>query len=155
MASIQIAPTPTLIQQQPQPKQSFSTDVIIRSIKILDIGYITVIYFTLGFLISVGISKLLGDFNAEVENKKSTLRLFLEIVGHIWLIGVLVYIARNVVELIPFPLNGVLGFEHKRVKELGNAAVFTFVLLFFQAQLRSKLELLQKRLVGSVPPAKK
>jgi hypothetical protein len=89
---------------------------------------------------------MLGPFDAKKAASKSTARLILEVVLHIWTIGVLVYIARNVVELIPFPLNGVHGFEHKRVKELSNAAVFTFVTLFFQKNLRARMEYTYERI---------
>lgn len=126
-------------------------DIILRSIKIIDIGYIAVIYFTLAFFISGSIDKWLGKFDKKSEEtaRKSTLRLAAEVILHIWCIGVIVYIARNVVEHIPFPLDGLRGFEHKRVKELSNAAVFTFIMLFFQKHLRNKLEYLYERVFGS------
>jgi hypothetical protein len=122
-------------------------ELIIRSIKVIDIGYIAVIYFTLAFFISGSIDKWLGKFEAKA--RKSTLRLAAEVILHIWCIGVIVYIVRNIVERIPFPLNGIRGFEHRRVKELSNAAVFTFVMLFFQKHLRHKLEYLYERVFGS------
>lgn len=120
-------------------------ELVIRSIKVVDIGYIAVIYFCLAFFLSALYDKVLGKFDTLAADKKSTITLFAEVIVHIWCIGITVYIVRNLVELIPFPLNGVYGFEHKRVKELSNAAVFTFILLFFQKHLREKLDYLYVR----------
>ena len=36
-----------------KPKQTLKEDLIIRGIKIIDIGYITILYFILGFLVSI------------------------------------------------------------------------------------------------------
>jgi len=62
-----------------------------------------------------------------------------ECIGHIYLCGIVVYFTRNVVERVPFPLDGVAGFVHGKVKELTNAAVFTFVFMYYQKNLRDKL----------------
>jgi hypothetical protein len=136
----------------------FKQDIILRSIKILDIGYITIIYFTLGFFLSIYVNDTLGTFDPEEAEKKSNVRLFAESVFHIWMIGVTVYIARNLVEKIPFPLEGVQGFVHKKVKELSNAAVFTLVFILYQQHLRDKLLFVSKRMFhkkdGKAPASK-
>lgn len=123
-------------------------DVLMRSIKIIDIGYITVIYFLLGFYISVYVDHKLGEFDEQAAKNKSTLRLTVECMVHIYLIGVLVYVMRNVVEKIPFPLDGYKGFVHLKVKEVTNATVFVFIFLIFQYHLRKKLDYLRKRIFG-------
>lgn len=123
-------------------------EVVIRGIKILDIGYIASIYFLLAFGIAAAMDRMLGPFDTYAARKKSTPRLLLETMVHIWVSGVIIYLARNVVEKVPFPLDGVYGFEHKRVKELGNGAVFTFIFLFFSYNLRKRLEFLYQRVVG-------
>jgi len=71
--------------------------------------------------------------------KKTTRRLMTECIAHIWLCGIIVYLTWNVVERVPFPLDGVAGFAHGKVKELTNAAVFTFVFMYYQKNLRDKL----------------
>lgn len=118
-----------------------------RLIKIADIGYITVLYFLIAFFLSTWVDvRLLGPFKPEVAAQKSTHRLLGECILHIYLIGILIYITRNMVELIPSPFNGIQGFEHLRVKELTNAAVFTFIFLFYQRHLREKLVFLGDRI---------
>lgn len=121
------------------------TDLTIRGIKMLDIGYIAALYFLLAFGIAVVMDRILGPYDTLAAEKRSTARLLAEAVVHIWVSGVIIYIARNLVELVPFPLDGVYGFEHKRVKELTNGAVFTFIFLFFSYNLRKRLEYLYQR----------
>jgi len=123
-------------------------DLLMRTIKIIDIGYVTVIYFFLGFYLSIYVDHKLGEFDEAAADKKSTWRLTLECIVHIYLIGVLVYVMRNVVEKIPFPLDGYKGFVHLKVKEVTNATVFVFIFLIFQYHLRKKLDYLRKRIMG-------
>ncbi len=111
-----------------------------RFIKILDIGYVTLIYFLLAIVIAVLMDKLYGEYNEKDESKKSTLRKTLDLVGMIWLNGVIIYIARNIVPLIPSPFNNINGFKHSRLKELESAYVFDFVLIYTQKNLVKRMD---------------
>jgi len=111
-----------------------------RFIKILDIGYVTLIYFLLAIVIAVLMDKLYGEYNEKDESKKSTLRKTIDLVGMIWLNGVIIYIARNIVPLIPSPFNNINGFKHSRLKELESAYVFDFVLIYTQKNLVKRME---------------
>lgn len=115
-------------------------EAIIRSLKILDIGYITVIYFVIGITLAKLFDKLYGKFDKKQEESKSLLQQTLELIGMMWISGVVIYIVKNLVELIPSPVDGMYGFEHLRVKELKNATVFAFVFLFFQTYFKDKLQ---------------
>lgn len=121
-------------------------DLVLRGIKIIDIGYITTIYFFIAILVARTIDKTLGPYDKDHDKDKHTLRIAFELIGLIWLVGTTTYITRNIVELIPFPLDGVYGFEHKRVKELGSGAVFVFVVMFFSYHLRAKMEYFYSRI---------
>lgn len=113
-------------------------EILIRGIKIIDIGYITFIYFIAAFIIASGLNRLYGPFDQEKENTKSRFRIILELVGMVWLNGILIYIVRNLVPYVPFPLDSYYGFEHGKVKELGTAAIFIYFLVFFQKHLQEK-----------------
>ena len=121
-------------------------EIIIRSVKILDIGFITVIYFLIAFFSSVYIDDKLGKFDPKKADKKNIGLLFGEVCLHIYLIGVFTYVIRNLIELIPYPLNGIDGYDHKKLKELGGGVVFTFVFFIFQTNLREKLLYLYQRI---------
>jgi hypothetical protein len=113
-----------------------------RFIKILDIGYVTLIYFLLAIVISVLMDKLYGEYSENDENKKSTLRKIIDLVGMIWLNGIIIYVVRNIVPLIPSPFDNINGFKHNRLKELESAYVFDFVLIYKQKNLVKRMEVL-------------
>lgn len=117
--------------------------------KITDIGLLTVYYFIVGFLISVGIDQLLGEFKKEEYEKTSTLRIFLEISLHLFILGVIMYVLRNIFERVPFPLEGFGGYKHILLKELQGGIVLSFVLLLFQKNLTEKISYLRQRLFNN------
>jgi hypothetical protein len=131
-----------------KPKQTFKEDLIIRGIKIVDIGYITILYFILGFIVSIFFNRMYEKYVDLVNDYKSNFRLTIELLIHIWLLGVTVYIARNLIEKIPSPFDNIYGFSHKRVKELHSATVFTLVFFFSQTYMREKMGYLYKRFTG-------
>jgi hypothetical protein len=133
-------------------KEILKKELKIRSIKMIDLGFISLIYFIIGIigakLFDQGYNLFLGKFEEEKEKKKSQIKLFIEICVHFSFIGIFIYIARNIAGLIPFPLDGVAGFEHRRMKELsgGTHLVLGFTFLFFQTNLRNKIGLFYNRL---------
>lgn len=117
----------------------------IRFIKLIDIGYIGGIHFIAGFCIAVAIDKILGKVNEKEEAKKSTLRLVIEVTGLACLNGILYYIAKNMLELIPFPLDNVWGFHHMKVKEVKSAPLLALSLLLYQSNLQKRVQALYAR----------
>ena len=142
------------VGSSPAQKPSFATDVALRLMKMVDIGYIAVIYFVFAYAIAIGLDAVLGPFDLAANENKSRVRIFAELMGQCWLFGVITYIARNLVELIPFPFDGVLGFNHRAVKELGGAAVFSMILLWNSHNFIAKMEYLYTRVTGSASKKK-
>jgi len=122
------------------------TDLILRSIKIIDICFLTTIFFLLGTFIARLIDKVVGDFDKEKEDKKHIIRVFAESIIFVSILGIIVYVSRNLVEKIPFPLNGLYGYNHLKVKELNGGVILPFSILYFQNYLRNKLTYLFNRL---------
>jgi hypothetical protein len=114
----------------PVKKMPLLQDFLIRTNKMIDIGFIT---------------KFQTEFNNKVEDTKTLLSSSLSLVLLIWVNGVLIYFARNIVELIPYPFDNFFGFHHNKVKELGAATAFTFVLLYYQPNLNSMMKYLSIR----------
>jgi hypothetical protein len=110
-----------------------------RGIKLLDIGYINVLYVVMALVFAKLTDYIMGQFNSNDELKKSKSRLTLEFILALWIYGISIYVARNLVGLIPFPLDGYQGFEHRRVKELGSATAFTFTYVLFSDYIKNKL----------------
>lgn len=125
--------------------KTLSDELQIRGIKIIDIAYVAAIYLTLGAVLSITIDRQLGKFDPEEADKISTSQLYGEVLLHFASIGILIYIVRNIVEWIPFPLNGVYGYDHLRLNELKNAGLFAVIFFLFQNNLTNKLIYLSKR----------
>lgn len=120
-------------------------ELITRSIKIVDIAYISAIYATVVITISVLLDKLVGSIDEQVESEKHIVRVILECWLYIGLVAIAAYIVRNIVEKIPFPLDGVNGFIHSKVKELAGGPIYGFLLFFYARNLRKKIEILINR----------
>jgi len=140
------------IQNMNQPVQIFDKkkeivnhDFTMKIVKFIDIGFITSMYFILGLYTALLLDRFYGTFDPKEYDKKSLSRCIFEIIAHIWLTGVLTYFARNVVPLIPFPLDGYDGFVHKNVKELFSAAAFGTALSMFQVYLNAKIKYVENR----------
>ena len=119
-------------------------DWAIRGIKLIDICFMTTIYFLLGFLCSRGIDRLQGNKTEEQQKKEPRWQLLLEIILVLWCSSVSMYIIKNLVELIPFPLDGVCGFKHSRTvqSEYAGISVFSFALFYFQKKLPLKMNII-------------
>jgi hypothetical protein len=116
-----------------------SQEIIIRGIKIIDIGYITTIYFCIGYIVSYYLNNLYENFDTNLKHDKFL--LIIDIIKNIYIIGILFYIIRNIVSLVPFPFEGISGYQHTRVKELGSGGVaLGFAMFSCQLKLRLKLD---------------
>jgi hypothetical protein len=133
-------------------KQTLVEDWTLRSIKIMDIGFIFTIYFALGFILVIMTDKILGKFDPVANHMTSSTVIIIQLLFQFWIYGVLCYLLRNFVELIPFPLNGYkvgeIAFDHKKVKELGSAWVFGYVYLAYSTNMKDRLTFLYNRALG-------
>ncbi len=116
-----------------------------RLVKMFDIGYLAVIYFILAMYTSILLDNYYGQFDREAAEQKSFIRLASEATIQVWIFGVIVYIVRNLAELIPSPFHGVAGLDHYRLKELGNAAFFTVIFMLYQRNLKARVEYIYER----------
>lgn len=121
-------------------------DIVRRSIKVVDIGYSAAAYFTFALLVVIILNKLSGPYDQKVEDEKSTIRLIIDIIFRMWLIGVLAYIARNLFHAIPFPFNGMYGYKHLHLKEVQESTIFVAFVVIFDVHLQSQVITLKKRL---------
>jgi hypothetical protein len=118
------------------------------AVKLLDIGLTTTYFFVIGLVFAKLFDLLYGKFKKEDYKNVSKPVLFVDILAHLFLIGITAYILRNMIGLIPFPLDGVAGFQHKRLKELSGGTVLAMILLFFQQNLRDKISYFAESVLG-------
>ena len=126
-------------------KMPLLQNVLIRLNKMIDIGFITTIYFIMGAIVANIITGFQTKFDSKENDKNTLLKNIFSLVILIWTNGVLIYFARNIIELIPYPFDNYFGFHHKKVKELGAATAFTFVLLYYQPNLNNMMKYLKNR----------
>ena len=120
--------------------------------KLLGISYVTVLYFFLGLGVAKAFDAIYGEFDKskyEESGKNMPIALLAaDILLHVVFLAVVFYGLRNVVERIPFPLEGFGGYQHKRLKELEGGPILEFVGLFFQRNLKKKSNYFIQRVFG-------
>ena len=129
-----------------------SGEAAVLAIKVLDIGYLTALYVALGLAVSLALDRAYGDFDLQRARATALPVLMLQATGQLWVLGVVVYGLRNLVAAVPFPLDGVAGFSHARMRELQGSAVMLFALLLFQTNLAARLKHIYERVRGRAPP---
>lgn len=118
------------------------------AVKLFDIGLTTSYFFIIGIFVAAMFDKFYGKFRKDDYKNVSNIRLLFEILVHLSFLGIVAYALRNIVELIPFPLDGVAGFEHARLKELEGGHVMAIVLFLFQQNLQKKIKFFAQRAFG-------
>lgn len=119
-------------------------DIVLRFIKIIDIGYITVLYFIFAIFLAQSLDHIFIRLFGDDYESKGKYKVFLEFLCQIILTGIVAYIGRNVIQLIPFPLDGLYGFIHMRVKEVSSGSLLTSITSMFQLSLQEKISYLRK-----------
>ena len=112
-----------------------SKNLLMRSIKMVDIVYISIIYVFLAFYISLFLDKyaypMFFTNDEKALKSKSTATLILEMAVIAGFIGIIIYLVRNLIHLIPFPLDGVSGYVHLRTKEVSQSGLFAACMIIF------------------------
>ena len=116
-----------------------SNEIAFRLVKMINIAIVGNYFFFSGVIMSILINAIMPSFDEKDKKKKKTIVLFGEIVLNIALIMIIAYILRNVIELIPSPLEGVAGYEQSRLKELSGGVVLAFSILVLQPNLKNRL----------------
>jgi hypothetical protein len=118
-------------------------------IKIIAIAFITVLYSFGGIFLTLLSDKyVLSEFYDKTDEdleKKSTSRHIGETTAILAYYGILAYIGRNVIQQIPFPLEGVYDFKYLSVKEVASGALLLWILLNYSPILTNKIKIIRKR----------
>jgi len=118
---------------------------VIPWIKVADIVFITTLCFIFGYILAFILDVCSETVYGSHYSTKSTWKLSLEVLTQVIALALGAYVARNWIQRIPFPLDGLYGFEHLRVKEVASAGwLTTFGTIFFY-DLQNKLHFLRQR----------
>jgi predicted PurR-regulated permease PerM len=115
-------------------------------IKILDIIYTNFIYIILAILTGVSIDQLYGNFDETKYAKSNIAFVFVEIIFHIILLSIVLFICRQLVTSIVSPFSYIKGYNHQDLQQLNSATIFTALLFVFQKNLIQKIVYFLKRL---------
>ena len=127
-------------------KINLGKEIFIRSTKILNIGWATVAYFLIALFTLFILENIYGKFDVAKYEKIKTSELVADVILYLWIIGVVTYIVRNLFVLVPFPFDGIMGYDHKRVKEVANATVFSIFIVVLNPRIQGYYSLLRQRL---------
>jgi hypothetical protein len=74
-----------------------------------------------------------------LDPSKSRLRIFAEVCAQFGVIGALVFFMRHVIKNVPFPADGMYGYQHSTNGELRSLPLFVFIFMFFQKKTQAKM----------------
>ena len=130
-------------------KSNWKHEVSIRSIKILDVGYLFATSSVIGYIVARTLSNIFKFDKKNYEiNAHGKIRLIVEILLEMALIGMLVYASRQIIQALPFPLDGnkgwnapegFVGFRHNKLREWENPFPIAFLIILFQDSLKAKI----------------
>ena len=113
-------------------------------IKLIAMSYVIFFHFFIGVFISRLIDKIIPNIKKDINGNilESKLKTFSLMYLNMILIVVAMYLFRNIVERIPFPLNGLYGYDHSRLKERTSLALTGFFIMYYQTQLRNRSDII-------------
>ena len=132
-------------------ENSFNSDYYITMIKIVAIMYISIIYVISGLFLTYGLDNYLFfskniKINEKSIDKNNLFLIILQTCLIVGLLGVISYISRNLLQMIPFPLEGVHDFEYMRVKEVSSGILFDVILFGFSDTIIRKYKQIKYKL---------
>jgi len=135
-------------------KESMLEIILFKCIKFIDISYISTLFFIIGYYFGIYIDDFCSYLFGKNFNEKHMIYLMLEILFQIILVSIFAYIGRNIVEKIPFPLDGTFGFVHQNLKELNAVGFINIFIYSFQYYMQDKLDFIKNQRDPSFKPVK-
>lgn len=130
-------------------ESNWKHEVSIRTIKMIDIGYLFITASVVGYISARILSHIFKFDKTKYEkNTKGKIKLALEILIEMGIIGIVIYVSRQFIQALPFafdgykgwnPPIGFLGFKHKKLSEYTNPYPIAFFIILFQDSLRQKI----------------
>jgi hypothetical protein len=132
-----------------EEKITIKKEIITRLIKIIDIAFITFLYGIAGMFFAIVLDKYIFkyiSFQKKDDIDKNKWILFFEILVCLTINGIVAYLLRNTLQMIPFPFNGIYEFSHLRVNEVKSGSIIVTILMYFSKILREKISILRNKM---------
>lgn len=107
-------------------------------IKTLGVAWVGVLCFVFAFFVSMTLDQL----TPELDTSKPKWHTFLEVCIQFGIIGAIIYWSRVLIKNVPFPLDGVSGYQHRSLGELRSLPLMVFIFMFFQRKTQDKMKFL-------------
>jgi hypothetical protein len=132
-------------------KNEFDDNVEIVFLKIFAIFYVSVLYVIFGVYITTmldeyGFVDMLVSNDHHNKTNDSVFKLVVETAIVVGIIAVFAFIGRNLIQLIPFPFDGFMGFKYDDVKEVAAGNILLVFMFTFSSVLFNRIELLREKL---------
>lgn len=105
-------------------------------VKTLGVAWVGVLCFVFAFLVS----RFIDNFTPKLDKSKPKWRTFLEVCLQFGIVGAIVYWSRVFIKKVPFPLEGLSGYEHSTLGELRSLPLMVFIFMFFQTKTQEKMK---------------
>jgi hypothetical protein len=117
--------------------ETLKNDIIIKTIRILDIGYITILFFTIGIIAST-ILDIMHDLLFTKKHKKRLISVIFEIIIMIILTGIVAHTCKNILDIIPSPLTRYYNNNYN-IQELISISSFIILLFILEKNLKKNI----------------
>lgn len=117
-------------------------------IELIDVGLVAIYYFIFGTFIAKVFDALYGEFVKKDYKTQPTWKIFLGIIVHLILLGIVAFALRNVIDLIPSPFEAIIGDKRHHIKTFGGEIAIETILILFQKNLKDKLVYFSNRALG-------
>ncbi len=107
-------------------------------VKTLGVAWVGVLCFVFAFIVS----RFIDNYTPKLDKSKPKWQTFIEVCLQFGIIGVIVYLSRVFIKKIPFPLDGLQGYEHSALGELRSLPLMVFIFMFFQVKTHEKMKYL-------------
>lgn len=113
-----------------QVESYLGKDFTYKTVRGLDIAYLSVIQFIFAILINIGIDRFTLPNQEKLEEHDHIVTDFVLLCFMIALLVSLAYLGRRIIRKIPSPFDLIAGFEHGKLPELTDITTITsFILL--------------------------
>lgn len=126
-----------------------ASDIARRTFKMLDIALCSTYYFFLVLVSSFILNQLFGAFDRQLYDNMTTAEVVLRTLVHGIAIALTAYLLRNIVNTIPFPLEGTAGYIHTFTKEVNGGVVLVVLAVAFQNSFLQKCRYVYSRFFGA------
>ena len=114
-------------------------------IRLVDISMIGILYFIGGVCISNILNNIFHKYDEEVYDNTPTYEILLELFLHSSLIMILAWFLRSLIYKIPFPLDGLYGYNHSKLSEIKGGILISFSIFVLLTDFRKKIVHLSKK----------